>query len=301
MASGKLRLIPWVLVTVAFLFTFAYSARADEFVYGNNASSPTTADIVSKIDITTGTVVANYDVGTGNGRGVVVVGNTMYTTTAGSNNVYSFDLSTDTSNGVAFSVSGATALSTMAYDGTNFWIGDYSGTNNVYEYSPTGTLLSTISLSLCSSYCDGLEYLAANGGELISNEFDGAIGNSPYDIYKLDGTLVTAGFIDTSTACNSNPGTTGIAFDGTNYFVSCFYNSSLAEYDSSGQFVQSIPFTGTVSYYVEDLSANYAEVLPPVSTPEPSTISELLAGLLVLGLGEAWRRKHKTPGLEAAA
>lgn len=26
--------------------------------------------------------------------------------------------------------SGASALSTIAYDGTNFWIGDYSGTNH---------------------------------------------------------------------------------------------------------------------------------------------------------------------------
>ena len=74
---------------------------------------------------------------------------------------------------VAFTVGGATGLSTMAYDGTDFWIGDYSGTNHAYHYTPGGTLLSTVSLSNCDGFCDGLEFFLQGGQpRLISNRGD---------------------------------------------------------------------------------------------------------------------------------
>jgi len=90
-------------------------------------------------------------------RGVVQVGNILYYTSAGTNGVYAYNFVTHTDLGTVFTVPGASGLATMAYDGSHFFIGDYSGTNNVYEYSLTGTLLATIPLSKCSSYCDGLE------------------------------------------------------------------------------------------------------------------------------------------------
>ena len=49
-------------------------------------------------------------------------------------------------------VAGSTGLSTIAFDGTNFWIGDYSGTNQAYYYTPSGTLLKTITLSGCTQF-----------------------------------------------------------------------------------------------------------------------------------------------------
>jgi hypothetical protein len=58
------------------------------------------------------------------GRGVVVVGNTLYYTTANSPSVFSYNLSSGTNNGPLLTVAGATALSTVAFDGTDFWIGD---------------------------------------------------------------------------------------------------------------------------------------------------------------------------------
>lgn len=266
----------------ALVFSSAIRA-ADEFVYGNNASAG--PDIVFQIDITTGGNVTNqYDVSPLNGRGVVVVGNIMYTTESGSNHVYAYDLSTNTSLGIAFSVSGASSLSTMAFDGTNFWIGDYSGTNNVYHYTPTGTLLGTVSLANCGGDCDGLEYLAAGGGELLSNRGD-SVG--PYDLYSINGTLITADFIDPTKDPNGCSGNTGVAFDGTDYFVSCIFSAKLAEFDASGNFVKDIPITGgTNGQYgplVEDLSANYQQVLN-LPTPEPGSLS-LLAFGLVAGLG----------------
>jgi hypothetical protein len=267
------------------ILTFNSSALADEFLYANNAGFGN--DVVYKIDVTNGTVANTYTLGPGNGRGIVVVGNIMYTTIANSNNVFAYDLSTNTNLGVAFSVAGSTGLSTMAYDGTNFWIGDYSGTNHAYLYSPTGTLLKTISLSNCSGFCDGLEYLAAGGGELISNRADGCcsdLGGNRYDIYSTSGALLTSSFIDPTPACGATGGPTGIAFDGTNYFISCFNLSKLGEYSSTGTFIQDISFPNGA---VEDLSANYQQVL---GVPEPSTWLMIGAELICL-LGASVVRK----------
>src|SRR5450756_2769505 len=130
------------LVLTCLLFTASCSAFADNFIYGNNASAG--SPYIFQIDKTTGAVTNTYTGLSGsNGRGVVVVGSTMYYTSATTNSVYSYNLTTHTNNGIAFTVAAATALSTIAYDGTNFWIGDYSGTNHAYLYTPTGTLLKT--------------------------------------------------------------------------------------------------------------------------------------------------------------
>ncbi|HVC45727.1 MAG TPA: hypothetical protein VND90_00645 [Terracidiphilus sp.] len=279
---------------VACALAFNSAARADEIIYGNNASYG--PDTVSQIDITTGTVTANIDVSPGNGRGVVQVGNILYTTTASSNIVYKYNLTTSTSS-TAFTVSGSSGLSTISYDGTNFWIGDYSGTNNVYEYSPTGTLLKTISLSQCTGYCDGVGYLAANGGEIISNEFDGYYANSQYDIYDLNGTLKQSDFINSASGCTGSAGSTGLAFDGTDYFVSCINDSALAEYSGAGAFIKDIAFTGDNSNagaQVEGISANYAEVLNPSPVPEPWTLFMVGTGLAAMVAEMRRRLAHQS-------
>jgi hypothetical protein len=118
-------------------------------LYGNSAGS----NRVDVINPATGALIRSCSPAKGNGRGIVVVGNVAYHTVASSNNVYSFDINTCADLGIAFSVTGASGLSTIAYDGTNFWIGDYSGTNKAYHYSPTGTLLQTITLANCGGSC----------------------------------------------------------------------------------------------------------------------------------------------------
>jgi hypothetical protein len=250
------------------------AARADVVatIWTNSASFG--APVLQEFDLD-GNLLKSITAPNGiNGRGVVQVGDVLYYTSADTNGVYAYNFVTDTDLGTVFSVSGASGLATMAFDGTNFYIGDYSGTNNVYKYAPDGTLLDTIALSQCSGFCDGLEF--ANN-TLISNEFDGCCGVTPvlYDVYDLNGNLITPGFLS-----NDLP-STGIAFDGTNYYLSNVFNGSISVYDSSGAFVRTFTLNGGFGD-VEDISVNYAIVLGTV--PEPATWSLMLAAFGALGL-----------------
>lgn len=214
-------------------------------LYGNSAGS----NRIDTIDPQTGALLQSCSPGKGNGRGIVVVGNVAYFTVADSNNIYMMDINTCADLGVAFSVPGVTGLSTIAFDGTNFWVGDYSGPNKAYYFSPTGTLLNTVTLANCTSYCDGLEFF---NGKLISNRGDAV--NAPYDVYDTNGNLLQPAFI--------TPGfqATGIAFDGTNFYVSDIFNSQVGVFDgNTGAYIKTVTLTGGSGFLIEDLSFDYQE------------------------------------------
>jgi hypothetical protein len=254
------------------LFALSASAWAGPIIYANNAGSPH----IDVIDAATGAVTSEFTIngGAGNGRGVVVVGNTLYYTLASSGNVFTHNLTTN-AEAVAFAVAGASGLSTIAFDGTNFWIGDYSGTKNAYNITPTGTLLSTVSLGSCSSFCDGLEFFLVGGqGRLISNRGD---TQSPgiYDVYSTSGVLLQSAFI--TVAQNGR----GIAFDGTNFRVAG--SNTISTFNgTTGALISTQTITGsTLGLNFEDLSIDYQLVLPPSDqVPEPQTLSLLTSGLL---------------------
>src|SRR6266849_3654503 len=107
----------WIWIKLLSVATLALGLSSNAWaitIYANNAGS----NEIMVIDSVTGNVSDQFIPMSGNGRGVVTVGNTVYYTIATSGSVFSANLTTHVNNGVAFSVAGASGLSTMAYDGT---------------------------------------------------------------------------------------------------------------------------------------------------------------------------------------
>ncbi len=251
----------------------ASASLAASTIWKNEASS----NRIEAIDSVTGVVLTSFTPGKGNGRGIVVVGNVVYFTVANSNNVFKIDATTGADLGIAFSITGTSGLSAISYDGTNFWIADYSGTKNAYLVSPTGVLITTISLASCTSFCDGLEFF---NGKLISNRGDN-LNPGIYDIYNLSGTVLTPAFIT-----DNGGGSRGIAFDGTNFIVAS--GSFISTYSgTTGAFISSIPASTGL---IEDVSFDFAQRPdtggPPADKSVP-TLSEwalILLTLMIAGL-----------------
>lgn len=270
------------IAALTLLTSTGYTAAQN--LYGNNAVEGTPYIFV--MNLTTMAVSTTVTTLSGNnGRGVVVVGNTMYYTSASTNNVFTYNLSSSTNNGSIFTVpSSSGGLSTIAYDGTNLWIGDYSGKSPgvAYLYTTTGNLLKTVTLGSCVVNCDGLEYFLQGGTtpRLISNRGDPV---APYDIYDTNGNLITAAFISPS-----NDSRSGIAYDGTNFNVSDIFNGKIEKYSgTTGAFISTTAINGYPGGdppLVEDLSANYAITIPTGTSlaPAPSTWILMACGLLFI-------------------
>jgi len=248
------------------------SYATGKFAYVINSNNPppfgsgTGAGFIYQINKRTGVITDTFTNLSGlNGRGIAVVGNTLYYTdyprVGDPHFIYSYNLRSHTDNGALFSL--PVAVSAIAFDGTNFYLADYNGSNTVYKYSISGTLLKTITLSLCEAYCDGLEYFERGGvGYLLSNRGD---QHGPYDLYDLSGNLVVADFIHPGGSSDPSAITpTGIAFDGQYFFTTGWLGHSLEVWDTNGVFVKSINVSGwpqQLGTAFEDLSFDYCAVL----------------------------------------
>jgi hypothetical protein len=235
---------------------FALPSANATIVYGNGATFGPDNVYQWNVDIAAGTstLLRTYNsVGlqpNGNGRGVVVVGNTMYTTDSGTsfegdNHIYMTDVTTGASLGsFTTTIPGTVNLSTLAWDGSQFWSSQYIGGGNAYRFGTDGIVTKTIDLGGYDAK-DGMEWF---NGKLIANRGDTV---PPYDVYDLDGNLLTSSFI------NPGHGSTGIAYDGT-YFLTVANFTSLDVWDGSGAFVKNIRLDGSFNP-IEDLSVDYAQ------------------------------------------
>jgi PEP-CTERM motif len=248
-----------------------------------------------------GSLLKTYTQNKGNGRGIVVVGDVIYYTVADSGNVYKRNAIDNTDLGVAFTIAGASGLQAISYDGTDFWVGDYSGSTKAYLINgASGALKKTITLSGIGTgiegFYDGLEYF---NGKLIANKYDGGAartGGNQYSIYDLDGNVLQANFINT----NGHGNGTGIAFDGTDFYISDIFNNGISKWNgTTGAFMSRITLEGSHNL-IEDLSFDFAGRVdtcggpnqPPCvvpGIPEPSTYALMALGLV--GIGVAARRR----------
>ena len=138
----------------------------------------------------------------------------------------------------------------------------------------------------CTGFCDGLTYFKQGGvGYLLSNRVDGCCGGTPvaYDVYDVNGNLVHANLI-------SEPNlSTGVAWDGKNFWTANVFNSAISEWDMNGNFLGTQTLTGYPSGFsplVEGMSFNFQQT---VVVPEPGTL--VMFGSGVLGLAGLLRRK----------
>ena len=202
-----------------FLGSYGAARAADtSIVYGNNASFG--GDYVEKFDLTNGAKLNMFHPSTGNGRGVVVVGNVIYSTVAFDPHIYKTDATTGLSLGSILTTNAS--MSTIAWDGSTFWTTDYSGTNRGFQIdATTGANIKTVTFGLAHDYMDGMEYF---NGKLIVNRDDAGYN---YDIYDTNGNVLTTNFISTDYRA------TGIAFDGTNFWVSDIFSNKIHEYDGT--------------------------------------------------------------------
>jgi len=259
-------------------------------VYGNGATFGTDDVYKWDVDIAAGTstLLRTYsNVGlqpTANGRGVVIVGNTMYTTDSGhqfegDNHIYMTDVTTGASLGsFTTNIPGNVNLSTLAWDGTQFWSSQYIGGGNAYRFGLDGVVTQTIDLGGYDSK-DGMEWF---NGKLIANRGD---SEAPYDIYDLSGNLLSSAFL--------NPGhaSTGIAYDGNDFLTVANFNSLDVWDGTTGAFIKNILLTGSING-IEDISVDYAQRADTGGDSVPDSASTLiLLGCTMVAMVGVRRRR----------
>jgi PEP-CTERM motif-containing protein len=283
-------------------FTSVSAPAHASVIWGNSASFGSVN--LEAFDSDTGLLVAgqqflvpNLTARGDNGRGVALLGDTIYYTTANSGNIYVTNTSTHADLGILVNT-GFAGIANVATDGISIYAASYQTSSGIInKYDTSGNLVGTVNVGSGFGR-DGFEVqnnpnLAGGATTFISNRGDAV---SPYDVYASDGTLLVSAFINPSLNAFGTQ-QTGIAYDGNHYFVSDIFHNRLLEYDGTGAFLRIIDLSGITNPFtarlLEDLSAvgNTIENPPPSTVPEPGTL--LLLSTSLAGIAAATRRRRR--------
>ena len=275
-------------VGIAGLLVGSAPAKANTMIW-SNGNDAGTGPVIQEFDASTGARLKVFSDPAATpsqfGRGIAVVGSNIYYSLANSTSVYLTNTS-GANLGAAFVVNipGVSGIQSIASDGRFLYLTPNSATlslnENVYKYDFFGNQIGPpITLipsgGLVQAGRDGLEIV---GNTFVANQPRGDIG--PYDRFNATNeSLITAAFL--------NPGTfgfTGVAFDGSFYYVSDDEAdpSQLVVFDASGTFVDRVTLTGLPGPNDQAFLSDLSVEVPAM--PEPSTLALLAAGLFGLAL-----------------
>lgn len=280
-----------VQCSIAAIMLFSASLYADVMIWGNDARGGNSH--IEEFDASTGALVTSFlapnPAAQGQiGRGIAIVGSNIYYSIDNSGEVYLTN-PTGTDLGTAFNT-GLPGIGSIASDGQFLYIAPTNSTaagdESILKYSFGGSLISTVSLTP-STWGGGA--LGRTGLEIVGNDFIANQGDNegPYDEFGASGNLIAGGFLNTGQFSF-----TGIAFDGSTYYVSDeeAVPSTLRLFNVSGEPMGSVTLTGcpgpNQQCDLQDLSVEVSAV------PEPSAF--VLLGLAVLGLRFLYRRSSGT-------
>ena len=237
---------------------------------------------VEQLDGDTGAVVNSFDVpvGFGSAASIAVVGNTGYYTLLENANVYKVDITSKTSGGIAFNIGDSNLANGITVDSAgHLWFAN-GGSSPLREFDIAGNLLSTHAFpDSANSYRDGS---VVYDGFVVANRGD---QTGPFDRYAIPaGANAPLMYVNKPFIVDpvQNSGNNGIAFNGTNFYISNEQLHQVCKYDANGVFNSCAPLDRNSRY--ENWTFASQDIIPPggsTAVPEPFTIVGTLIGATV--------------------